>query len=588
MSAWLFVRARLQQQETQLKEEVQTILNLQHQAYLDGDGELFFSFFPPDPAWRMVQLWPQNQVVYRTGAQVTRAELHEDTIWANIAWVVTGQTWQRIAFFQRQNGQLRQVPDAPMYWGEPRSTRQSWGSFEFYETDAAWAVSIVTFVDGVVAELCPAGCQNLPFTLSIEPGFGQTADSTHIMIPSPRLLALDETGEPAPPFWQQLHQQLQDRLTPGTIRFAVPNAATQPVDYQRAAAQFITLYPGMKVEIVPVEAITLDLLATVDGAAIPATADLIAAGAVMDLTDFVQTDATFFQEDFPSPVWHGTGWQNRVWFVPQAARMPLIFYDRTAFQQVALPQPNFFITWEEMERDVALVLGAKTADSPLEWGFLDVTLATLFAQATRWETTIHTSRDPLNTPLSLEGLEAAFSWYQKAAGTRLHYLPDLTTLPPAERELVMTRWQSASRRAIFWVDEPGNYEYQLLLAAIGVTPFPQSSITPLELEGSLMSQSSQRPFSTWLWLKFLSTYPPAPGYRYIPARYTTIEVTDYWERLPEPLRLPMQAAFKTARPIWIEEQPYFSWELLTAVMEDQRAIQQILQQAGRVNWFAAR
>ncbi len=553
-----------------------------------GDGELFFSFLTDDPVWRFAQLNPENLAFFRAAPQVTRAEQHGAYLWANVAWETDGNTWQRIVFYQQVGGQLLYAPTTPDYWGQQHSTRQSWGGFEFYEVDAAWAVSIVTFVDDTVAELCAAGCQNLPFILSIEPGFGQTADPTHIMIPSPRLLALDETGQPAPLFWQQLFQQLQDRLTPGTVRFAVPTTPTQPVDYQQASAQFTALYPDMRVEIVPMEAVTLELLAAVDGAAIPATADLITSGAVMDLTDFVQTDLTFSQEDFPSLVWRGTEWQGRVWFIPQAARMPLIFYDRAAFQQVALPQPNFFITWEEMERDVALVLGAKTADSTLVWGFLDVTLASLFAQATRWETTIHTNHDPLNTPLSPEGVEAAFSWYQKAAGPRLHYLPDLTTLSQAERELVMTRWQSASRQAIFWVDEPGNYEYQLLLATIGVTPFPQSSVTPLALQGSLISQSSERPFSTWLWLKFLSTYPPAPGYRYIPARYSTAQATGYWERLPEPLRLPMQAAFKTARPIWIEEQPYFSWELLTAVMENQRPIQQILAQATRFNWFATR
>ena len=49
--------------DTVLMQSVQTVLDLEQQAVLDGDGELFLSLQAKDPAWISAQLRPENQTV---------------------------------------------------------------------------------------------------------------------------------------------------------------------------------------------------------------------------------------------------------------------------------------------------------------------------------------------------------------------------------------------------------------------------------------------------------------------------------------------------------------------------------------------
>lgn len=581
LAGWLFIRSRLNRAQEQLNQQIQTLLTLQTQAVQTGDGELFFSFLATDPAWQFAQLRPENLAFFRATPQVTRAEQHGEYIWANVTWTAENGTWQRIAFYQQIGGQLLYTPTAPDYWGQQHRTNQTWGIFEFYEADAAWAVDIVSFVDEAVAELCAVGCQNRPFTLTISHTFTETAESNHLILPSPRLVALTADGKPAILFWKQLHQSLVDHLAPAPIRFAVPAQTAHLLDYERAAADFMAAHPGMRVELVPVEAITPDLLLTVDAVAMPPTADFIAAGWVKDLTPFFATDNTFnSQVDFPPQILTGTHWQGRTWFMPQAAAMRLVFYDTSIYEQISLATPQLFTTWQDIERDTNILFTSTTASQEMEWGFLDISRDSLYAYAASQQT------DNLFQPLSAASVIATLEWYQQTVG---QLQPNLTVLSAAERETVLITWQSVDRRAILWVDEPVSYEHRLQLAPLGVAALPgadiRSTATPLTLHGSFISQFSKRPFSTWQWLVFLSYQPPSPRYRYIPARLSVAASTNYWDTLPPALRPPMQTAYRTARPIQIGEQAYFSWDVLTAVLSHTLTPQQATQQTTNYPWF---
>jgi ABC-type glycerol-3-phosphate transport system substrate-binding protein len=596
IAGWQIGQRQLAQLETRLRQGVQVVLDLEHKAVLAGDGELFFTVQAPDPAWFSAQLLPENQAANRAGLQATRVEQHEDYLWANVTWSEGDETWQRIAFFLWQDGRFVHVPSAPGYWGQRRPSAHEWGELIVHQVDSAWSDTIAAFVAGVVAESCTAGCLEgqRPFALVITSDFSQTAAPGRIHVPSPRLLALTEAGEPGALFWNQLRRQIEAHLMPVTIRFAVPPDEYQLLDYKRAAADFMLAYPRIRVELVHLEALPDDPLAALagfDGAAVTPTAEMVTAGLVYDLTDFVQTDPNFDQADFYEQIWQGAHWQERMWLMPQGAAIPLIFYDKTAYRHAGLPEPSLRWTWDEMASDVSILVAAQPEESYLKWGFLDAGRDALFAYAYNWNNTCgETVTIRCRRHLRPQNVAAALEWYSQMVA-RAGGMPDLASLSPFERANLMVNYQSARRQAAIWVDEPVSYEHYLLLAPIGVVPFPGSDrfdgITPLWLRGNFISGQSQRPLAVWQWIKYLSYLPPAPRWRLVPARPSDAIRTRYWINLPRPLGDVMRTAFPFTQPVSLREQNYFSWSQLAAVTAGKITVQAAAQQPPNITWFGA-
>ncbi len=614
LSSWKVGQNRVAQSEEDASEAVQHILDLEHDAFLRGDGDLYFSLHSPDSDWIPAQFWPVNMEAARAGFQVTRAEAHGDFIWANLAWETGGQTYQRIAFFQWQGGQLVHMPTASGYWGAWVSEGQPWGALIFTETDGEWAAQTADFVTEAVDEICRTGCVDgrRPFTLHLANDFKETAVPGQLRIPSPRLLALDENGQPADLFWELLRQRIEAYLTPAVIRFVVlpPSLYNEQniIDYDHAAQRFMADHPDIVIELTHLEEIPDDLTplaAEFDGGAFTPTTAMLAAGLVHDLTDYVNTDPDFDKIDFFPQIWQGVGWQGRTWAMPQAASMRLLFYDKLAYRQADLPEPSLRWTWDEMAQDVAALIPAQPKSSPLEWGYLDTGLDSLFSYAYNWHNQCTEEATILcQNPLQTQNVAAALAWYSQMARqpgqmpditgqlTNLSGSPQISDLAQQMRvdhrqQFLLWNFQTSRRRAAIWVDLPVDYERQILMANLGVVPFPGSDrfdgITPLWVQGSFVSQSSERPLAVWEWLKFLSYQRPTP--RMIPARPSVSTASGYWTYLPRPLGDAMRTAFPFARPVLIEEQDYITWEQVTAVLSGEMTPLQAAQKRPSVRWF---
>ena len=61
--SWGYYRQQEARNKERLMAEVQAILDLQHKAYLEGDGDLFFASQDNDPDWFSAQLHPAYQAV---------------------------------------------------------------------------------------------------------------------------------------------------------------------------------------------------------------------------------------------------------------------------------------------------------------------------------------------------------------------------------------------------------------------------------------------------------------------------------------------------------------------------------------------
>jgi ABC-type glycerol-3-phosphate transport system substrate-binding protein len=572
---------------------VQDLLDLEHEAYLAGNGPLFLSAFSNDIGWQTAQLLPFNQEKARAGLHVTHAEQFNNNIRVDVAWEVDGEEHQNAAFFRQQSAQIVHVPPPGDFWGLPQQESYGWGSLNLYEADWEWQRDIGNFVDSVVSEVCAQACDEarFPFRVMVRDDYRDTPVEGEIYVPSPYLMALDEDGRPASIFWDLLEQKVTAYLAPAVIRFGIPPGGTLPaVQYQEAADEFMQLHPDITIELILLDSDTPDpaQLTALDGAALILSEELITNGLVHDLTDFALEDGDLMPNDFYEQVWPASFWRERMWQVPHVAEMNLLFYDRMGYQAADQPEPSLRWTWEEMAEDMAAVVNAVT-DSDIEWGFLDVTRNTLFSYAYNWKNECTEERTVrCDRSLEPQAAAAALSWYQQMVTSE--QMPNVTELNVEESQSLLLNFQSARRHALVWVERPIQYEHHLLLDAIGVLPFPGSDrfdgITPLWIRGNIIMQHSERPLAVWEWIKFLSHQPPVQHLRLIPARPSVANSIGYWAKLPLPLGNAMRTAFPFAHPVLIEEQAYFSKEQVAAVVSGAMTADEAASEWPNLDWFA--
>ncbi len=594
LGIWWSARDQSAKSKARLEASVQELLDMMHEAYLAGDGDLFFTYQTDDSAWLSALLRPENQAIYLAGPTVTRVEQFGNDILANIQWRQDGQTNQRIAFFQWRDGSLIQIPTVDDYWGPLEGSSQAFGRLQVHEVDRKWQREITSFVVRVIAETCgpssSGACRanSRPFTLTIAPDFTTTAVPDQVRVPSPRLLGLDERGRPSALFWNQLRQTLETHIKPAAIRFAVSEEFL--LNYQNAAVAFADVQPDIRVEIVSLEELAPDPLtwpADIDGAAIAPEERMITAGRVLDLTDYIDSDRGFNKGDFYEQIWQGAWWRGRMWFMPQAAEMRLLFYDRQAYQRAEMPEPSLRWTWEEMTGDLKN-LANELEELPFRAIFLDSSHDTLFSYAfnldndCRGQPTVYCTK-----PLSSQAVKATLEWYRSLINTD-SVIADLSMLSPEERDHAAINLTSP-RRVILWSELPVLYEHHMLRQPIGVVPFPGSErfdgISPLWVQGSFISQLSQNPLATWEWLKFLSYQSLARQKRLVPARPSVALETNYWTKLPRPVNEAMRIAFPFTRPVLIEEYGYFSWSQLASLSSGDRTPDEAIQSMTRLRWF---
>lgn len=602
---------QLSSSERDLLGQVQTALDFERDAYLAGDGELFYSFQADDPAWFAAQLQPENGRLYQHTPTVTDVQQYDNFVWANLQWTEGSQTLQRVAFWEAQpDGVLVRQPRAPGYWGSFTFVDFDWGKLRYYQTDADYSEAIGLHASETIADLCADDCP-LPFIISIVDHYGETAVPNHIQVPSPRLVSLDSNGAPSPSFWFILDQRIAERLSPATIKFAVPPANQHNiqylVNYEQAAAQFMALHPNITIELTLMETVPDDLsvlASAYDGAAVTPSKEMLMAGLVYDLTPFIKSDPEFNESDFYEQIWQGALWQERVWIIPQAAQMRVLYYDSMAYQAAGLPEPSLRLTWNELAQDIS-TLAPHANQDVLQWGFLDTGLDSLYSYAFNWNNQCTLAATVLcQTPLRSQNVAAALEWYrqmivqEQSMPNLVEKLPELLSpvslaylnekiLPYQREEFLLSNLQSSRRTAAIWVDVPVGYEYQVLLAPMGVVPFPGSDrfdgITPLRVQGNFISQASERPFAVWQWIKFLSDQRPAP--RYVPARPSVANQMGFWRTLPHPLGDVMRTAFPFAKPITIEERSAITWEQVTAVVSGELTPTQAANQHNNTVWF---
>ncbi len=552
---------RVRSAEKALLQSVQDILNLEVASAQLGDGEQFFTFFPTDPFYRFSQLQPINQSFYAGNPQVTRAQLHDDVIWANVTYTVDGATQQRLLFFDQTSSGLRHRVHDNAFWGVQKRTRYPWGQLLLHEADEEWRSGFATAIQRNLTEYSNALVNNrADFTFAITDEFAPLmVDSPSF--PSPRVWGLGADGEPSAEYWAAFDHAVVTQLELAneyTIRFAIDVSDTasgytaQDVRFRRNSFQslaqaYMRLHPDITIEIVDLTTLPTDPVARmrlIDGAVMPLSADLVVSGAILDLTELAK-DPSLQTGDFYEQIWLGGYWQNRFWQLPLSAQMRMLFYDKAMVESAEILPPWTFEDYEEL---IAAVQ-AQTEKSGLLLSAPDLLYAHAFAY----------NSGALDRNQAAQTLQ----WFSQIEETRF-----LNELEPAVRRQQALTILSSNRQAATWIDVPSEYEYHSLLSGLGVAPFPSSdrltSIAPLWVEGGMISSASEHPLAVWDWLIFLSHQAPKLNRRTIPARPSVALETSFWQTVPQPLNAVMRSAFPTTRAITVEDRRYFSAESIPA------------------------
>lgn len=601
LSGYRTGQRQLENLESNARTLVQAQLDLQAEAIQNGDGELFFSLHEDNTVWRAAQLLPENVAFYRANPKVTRTQTTDNRVWANVSAGKQGGKINRIMFFVRQpDGTIQQVATDPAFWGGTTARIAPWGTLRIQSADKGWADQVEAFVQNTIDARCAEAClkEKTTFRLNIGTGYDETAAPDQINIPSPRLVALDDEGEPADIFWQMLEQRVVRHITPATIRFGVPVNGLPLIEYESAVEAFMAENPDIIVELVPLpsrDPTEIDHEG-LDGATLFPTESMLADGTVRNLTDYLLTDSAFEHKDFYEQIWQSAWWQHQFWLVPQAGQMRLLFYDRTAYQKTGHPEPSLRWSWSELERDMDIFANS---DIHADWGLLDSGNDLLFSHAYNVLESCEQPSETCSETLTPDAIEAALTWYAAQSGEPGH-IPDMSRLKldlPVSiydreaRGIILSNWQSVQRRAVIWVDDSERFELAIQLGPMGIVPFPGSDrfdgTTPMWMYGHIVYQQSERPLATWRFISFLSRQHLASRFRYVPARSSVAVETQFWARLPQQLSDPMRTAIPFARPVLIEEQHYFSWDVVTAVVSGDLTPAQAAKIDPEPDWFGA-
>ena len=586
LSLWLYLEHRLEQEQIALRQYLQRQISLQHRAFVVGDGELFYDSLTNSPPLRAAQLWPINREAWQAGLTVTAVEqIGQSLAVVNAEWTTAeGQTYQRLLFYEQTPVGLRQRASPTAFWGTPTTSTTPWGTLTLYEVDEVWRDDFARQISTTADYLCGTTCP--PLNVIIAPDFGDTAAPQTILSPSPRLIALDSDGQPSLLYWQLLLTQLKAYYAPAPLRFAVPSA--QLSAYTELAKLFAEQNPlrPLIVEIVPLESLPpepADWVGLVDGAAVAPSEAMLAAGLVRDLTDYVNSDPAFDASDFYEQIWLAGWWRGRMWFLPQTAEMPIIYYDPVAYRDLGRAVPTAGWTWAQLQADSAAL-----AAGPSGWGMADPNQNLLLAYAYHQGQTCPDTPTVRCTMRLREGeATAALAFYQQMASQMPHMAP----LNPIEREnWLLTLTSPSSNGVSLWVSKPVEYENHFQQRSAGVVAFPGSAefggVTPLWVQGNFISATSGQPLEMWAWLRFLSDHYPVRTARLIPSRPSVATRTGFWASLPDPLEEAMRAGFPFARPILIEEQSYFLPEQLEAIYQNERTpAEGVNLLRPRVRWF---
>jgi ABC-type glycerol-3-phosphate transport system substrate-binding protein len=256
-------------------------------------------------------------------------------------------------------------------------------------------------------------------------------------------------------------------------------------------------------------------------------------GLVQDLTLLMEADPSFARDDFYPGALEAASQDGKLYVVPSAINVPLLFYNKALWKLKGLPEPSPDWTWPDLVA-AAEQLATKPGDTVEVYGLADRGLMmTLMGELQTAGVDLGASADlPFDDPRVVAAFERAVGLTTSGAvfsdfspGVQYNNSDDYQNVPA----------QLIGDQKIGSWDREMNFFVEKLDFPVGVAPMPLR-MGSIDIDGYVMSSGTENPQAAWRWLSFLSR-EALPGSSdsirtsTIPARKSLAERSGIWQRI---------------------------------------------------------
>lgn len=573
----------LDREDQRLENRIQAVLDLQTEAVQQGDGPLFFAGFDQNSDYKLNMLHPQTLTYWQNGPQVEHVDFDRDSLWVRAGAEVDGELRYKTLFLDNSTGTPILQSDSARFWVRLEERETAWGTLQINQVDLQWEDEITAAIETALNQHCATPC---PIEIvSIQKELSTTADPNVALIPSPHIHGLDQDGNLLPSYWEMLENRIIDSLRLQPVTIAVPENDLSAILSVRFTYEFEN--PGRKIEVITYnekEPLPEDIFLEADVVLYQPTLDDILAGNILNLTSMVINAHDDLSKDVYAQLWASPWWEDRIWFIPLTAELPLIYLDSKTFNTANLPIPDP-ISWDWAGFEQLLI--DLTGPVGKNHGLVSLDPDILYARAYQLG---NRCRRPITVwcDIFLDPDEVLDAYQFYTDNQQRIFFPTEGSL--SERLLEYNQQSSISTgQTSMWVSTPVLYESYLDSRNARVLAFPSTDysagVSPLKVKGLVISAHSDAQISARDWINHLTYQPTLTGRRQIPLRPSVASTTGFWNRFPEPLGQVTRNAFSTSRPVRLGDELYFDLEILEQIRTGAITPEEGLKAAENLRWF---
>ncbi len=344
----------------------------------------------------------------------------------------------------------------------------------------------------------------------------------------------------------------------------------------------------------------LRLAAAADVIGASATRQAVQQGALLDLTDFFESDPNLKADAFYPGVLESVQWEGGTWSLPVEVTYPLITFDKSLFDAagVAYPEPGW--TWDDfLATAQALTVGS--GDAVSQWGFVEPSFDPVTFVQAKAGLLFNADAYPPTARLDDAAVVSAVRWYTDLFLTH-NVSPYYSTSGEGGPGRMFSnegmRLIADNQAAMWFMASGGGFQVrfegrpgQQQQTTTGVVPFPvgraDDDTTPAVVDGLSISAGTQKANLAWEWISFLAQQPAGQRGPFnalstgtVPALPSVAVAAGYWDNLDEDFAAALQYATEHATIDTYDGTGYDTFRAaVVSVMDDGVAIETALADA---------
>ena len=295
------------------------------------------------------------------------------------------------------------------------------------------------------------------------------------------------------------------------------------------------------------------LAAAADVIAAPATREAVQQGALLDLTNFFESDPNLKAEGFYPGVLESMQWEGGTWSLPVEVTYPLIYFDKSLFDAAGVAYPDPGWTWDDFLA-TAQALTVDGGDAASQWGFVQPAFDPVTFVQAKAGLLFNADAYPPTARLDDAAVVEAVRWFTDLFLT-YKVAPYYSTSGEGgaggmfrnEGMRLLESGQAAmwfTGGGMFQVMRRGAPDQQQQQTTTGAVPFPVNKsddhTTPATVEGLSISAGTKKANLAWEWISFLAQQPAGQRGPFnalstgtVPALPAVAVAAGYWDSLDE-------------------------------------------------------